>query len=96
MRMDHPEENVRTVMIKRWISREGEGRDAGLEGLVEPEDRDGTEAGTAMLLHSRKQEYCPAQLWDVTSNTGTKTLVPAGNLKEIQSSLMGEQRAWLC
>lgn len=35
---------------------------AGAGGAgAEPKDRDGTVAGTAVLLHSRKQEYCPAQ-----------------------------------
>lgn len=40
---------------------------------AEPKDRDGTVAGMAVLLHSRKQEYCPAQL---SSEMSPQTLGP--------------------
>lgn len=51
------------------------GQECRVEGAgVEPKDRDGTVAGTAVLWHYRKQEYCPAQL---SSELSPQTHVPA-------------------
>lgn len=90
MRVDHQEEreapedhNHQKMNQQRaqggecrgWSRAQGQGWDSGCHSRAPAQQETG-------ILS------CPAQQWDVISNTWTNTPVPAANLKEIQSSLM--------